>query len=136
MKESLCWKCNKTCGGCSWTRNFKPVDGWVATKRIFRYKDGKVIKSYCVNSCPEFEAFRQIIARDCKAETNALFQKYKDYLSEKDKVILLAYLIETNKSAASKIGISERQFCRRVALIKKRLENMEHLDLMFLGEQE
>ena len=45
--NTLCWYCGKSCrGGCSWSKEFKPVKDWEAIK-----KDG----SYCVILCPEFE---------------------------------------------------------------------------------
>ena len=30
--DSLCWHCEKTCGGCSWSRKLIPVEGWEAKK--------------------------------------------------------------------------------------------------------
>ena len=44
-KQTLCWSCqNATNGGCSWSRSFTPVEGWVANKGI----------GYNVKSCPEY----------------------------------------------------------------------------------
>ena len=51
--EQPCWYCAKATGGCSWSRSFKPVDGWDATLRVIRMQD-RSMDSYCVNSCPEF----------------------------------------------------------------------------------
>ena len=49
-KEQLCWDCVKATGGCSWSRNLKPVDGWIA-KQVKR-KDGET--TYKITSCPQF----------------------------------------------------------------------------------
>lgn len=59
--QSLCWKCAKACGGCSWSdRSFTPVDGWVAepTKVRGHQADGQVMDSYMVHECPLFESDR------------------------------------------------------------------------------
>ena len=29
-KPTLCWKCERACGGCSWSADLIPVDGWDA----------------------------------------------------------------------------------------------------------
>ena len=49
-----CWTCRNACGGCSWSREFKPVDGWNADKTT--YLDcGEIVNSYFIKSCPEYE---------------------------------------------------------------------------------
>lgn len=45
--ESLCWRCDRAIGGCSWSRSFTPVEGWEA-------QYNPTIKSYHVISCPEY----------------------------------------------------------------------------------
>lgn len=42
-----CFDCQKSLGGCSWSRTFTPVPGWDATK------DG-AHGGYTIRSCPEF----------------------------------------------------------------------------------
>lgn len=33
---SRCWTCKKACNsGCSWSRDFIPVDGWKAEKNLY-----------------------------------------------------------------------------------------------------
>ena len=50
-KLSLCWRCKKCEGGCSWSQNFTPVKGWHAIpKKIDRQYD-----TYIVKKCPLFE---------------------------------------------------------------------------------
>lgn len=57
---SLCWKCQKYYKQCSWTAQWKPVEGWVATRNDIRIpQDNKGQKkryeeSYMVHACPEF----------------------------------------------------------------------------------
>lgn len=61
--ETLCWYCAnavpnpKTGKGCSWSREFKPVEGWIAeeTEIITREDGERPIKSYIVYSCPCFD---------------------------------------------------------------------------------
>lgn len=58
---TLCWKCKKAYGKCSWSKKFKPVKGWEAKRCIINNgtcSDGKSrleVVSYMVKSCPEFE---------------------------------------------------------------------------------
>ena len=56
MEQTLCWDCKKAAtGGCSWSKEFRPVEGWEAkatTKQQFR---GEPMRSYLVTACSEFE---------------------------------------------------------------------------------
>lgn len=62
-QPTLCWDCINAVPekghGCSWSRSFKPVPGWVAkeSKVYVKTEDGvKVgVESYCVYECPEFK---------------------------------------------------------------------------------
>lgn len=54
----LCCYCMKAYGGCSWSKEFKPVEGWTAVPTVIltrnpRGKDS--IQSYKITACPEFE---------------------------------------------------------------------------------
>ena len=65
--DQPCYYCKKACGGCQWSKNFKPVKGWKAIPTVKKYtshtisKDGKknqVVKhynSYKILYCPEYE---------------------------------------------------------------------------------
>lgn len=51
--QTICWGCDNACGGCSWSREFKPVEGWTATRRDLLMTNGTK-ESYIVHECPEF----------------------------------------------------------------------------------
>ena len=51
---TLCWGCKNACGGCAWSRDFKPVEGWEADKTTVKCDNGIVYRSYHVKSCPEY----------------------------------------------------------------------------------
>lgn len=53
---TLCWECDNAYGGCSWSRNFTPVEGWDAqyVRRVYKSKGVYVMDSYEVRNCPEF----------------------------------------------------------------------------------
>ena len=51
--SQLCWRCKNACGGCSWSRCLKPVDGWTAEPTIVRDSNGD-FPSYKITKCPEF----------------------------------------------------------------------------------
>lgn len=55
-KETLCWTCQNACGGCSWSRGLKPVDGWKAKEVTKASYKGQ--KSYKVIECPEYKEGR------------------------------------------------------------------------------
>ena len=58
-RANICFDCKKACGGCSWSKNFTPVKGWLANKtKIRTYKDNieeRYTTSYNILFCPEFE---------------------------------------------------------------------------------
>ena len=45
-KVTLCWVCQNCFGGCSWSSDYTPVEGWKAKKTP---------TSYLVLSCPSFD---------------------------------------------------------------------------------
>ena len=53
-KEQLCCTCSKAYGGCSWSRNFKPVEGWTANPTIITHGD-RTMDSFEIIECPEWE---------------------------------------------------------------------------------
>lgn len=55
--ETLCFKCSNACGGCSWSKDFVPVEGWTARPtRIEMGKTEKIVESFHVTACPLFRA--------------------------------------------------------------------------------
>jgi len=46
---TLCWDCKNACGGCDWSRELVPVEGWKAVPTY-----NKCQASYSVKECPEF----------------------------------------------------------------------------------
>lgn len=73
-KPTLCWDCANCTGGCSWSTEFIPVKGWVATPTHSQYFD-----SFIVESCPLFDrdAYRggELRLRDKKLKREKLFVK-------------------------------------------------------------
>ena len=67
--NTLCWDCKHAVPdrdgekGCSWSRRFIPVDGWVATPttQILAYRGDthhrykQTDSSFIVHECPKFE---------------------------------------------------------------------------------
>lgn len=50
-----CFRCSKFAGGCSWSHDFTPVDGWIATegRESTQYANGK--PWYKIYYCPQYE---------------------------------------------------------------------------------
>lgn len=57
-EETLCWSCRNFAGGCSWSREFKPVDGWRARKikRLYNVNLKGNHGSFIVFECPQYIA--------------------------------------------------------------------------------
>ena len=49
--RQLCWDCEKALGGCSWSRHFKPIEGWDA---IYIPDRPQNPATYSIIACPEF----------------------------------------------------------------------------------
>lgn len=54
-RKTLCWDCKNACGRCSWSREFKPVDGWEAVPSKVYQHENCYADSYIVQKCPMFE---------------------------------------------------------------------------------
>ncbi len=55
--QTLCWDCQKACGGCSWSDEYIPVDGWIAIYHPIKADHmgaDVVLDSYFVRRCPQF----------------------------------------------------------------------------------
>lgn len=66
MRETKCWTCKNSSGGCSWSRGFRPVEGWDADRTVIKGKEGYV-ESFLVKECPMYEKEKSI---DIKIHTN------------------------------------------------------------------
>ena len=49
----ICYICKNACGGCSWSANFIPIEGWDAQPTIIKDSEGD-FASYEIKGCPEF----------------------------------------------------------------------------------
>ena len=54
-REQLCCSCTKFCGGCSWSRNFTPVEGWDAVPTVIKQSRCPDVHSFSIVRCPEYE---------------------------------------------------------------------------------
>ena len=52
-KFQSCWTCKNACGRCEWSREFKPVPGWIAEK-TFIESNGEYADSYKIIYCPKY----------------------------------------------------------------------------------
>ena len=56
-RMSLCMDCKNSCGNCTWSSKYKPVNGWKASKTIIQ-DSHRNIPSYKVEECPCYCADR------------------------------------------------------------------------------
>ena len=54
-QPTLCWDCAKAVGKCSWSKPFRPVEGWEIIPTRKTTNDGRGYKSCIVLKCPEFK---------------------------------------------------------------------------------
>lgn len=59
-RPTLCWHCKNAVptgtSGCSWSRDFQPVKGWVADAHNLKTQSsGRHLNTYCVIYCPQFQ---------------------------------------------------------------------------------
>lgn len=53
--NELCFHCDNACGGCNWSRAFRPVPGWTAEPTLLRTdRRAGTCSSYHITACPEF----------------------------------------------------------------------------------
>ena len=52
-KWQLCCTCKNAYWKCSWSKNFTPVDGWIAEPTIVKDSMGD-FTSYKIKECPEY----------------------------------------------------------------------------------
>ena len=53
-QKQLCETCGRACGGCKWSDELLPVDGWSAEPSKIYINKRKPIDSFYVKSCPEY----------------------------------------------------------------------------------
>ena len=51
---TLCWACQNCFGGCSWSKDFQPVEGWNVKPTTVQRQPRDITQSYLVYSCPQF----------------------------------------------------------------------------------
>ena len=52
-KKQPCWTCKNCYGGCNWSRDFEPVEGWIAEKTFIESNE-EYADSYKILYCPEY----------------------------------------------------------------------------------
>lgn len=52
--EQLCWSCKNACGGCPWSKNLTPVEGWIAEPTVIRDSGKPAMHSYKITYCPKY----------------------------------------------------------------------------------
>ena len=97
-KETLCWGCKNSLGGCVWAKRAKPVDGWEAepTKIL---GDGYSYGSFLVKDCPEFiPDDRRVISMAENADIIGHCQPYvcRTIVKVKDKMKAKGYIVKYN----------------------------------------
>ena len=53
-KNQPCWTCKNCYGKCNWSRDFKPVEGWIAEKTFIESNE-EYADSYKILYCPEYK---------------------------------------------------------------------------------
>ena len=120
--RTLGWKCSN-CGNCSWSRSFKPVEGWNAKPTCFVDRE-KVVHSYIVASCPEFKPLTKL-RRDKDFDLFSLYRIYKKQLKPAEITFLENYFSKTIDDAVKTSNMPERSFYRKLSELKDKLKSLE-----------
>lgn len=48
--QQPCWTCANSCGSCSWSSQFIPVEGWKAIPSVIHRTH--IVETYKIESCP------------------------------------------------------------------------------------
>lgn len=109
--QTLCWRCENCFGGCSWSENFEPVEGWRAERTTIKYFNTET-PSFLVRNCPLFAADdgeREYVSDD--GFHNLMVAIYKraaqDYVLLLDRMDEPAYDPDGTAKARVKYQISE-----------------------------
>ena len=54
-QKTICWDCRKARGGCTWSAELEPVEGWEAEPTVRKPGTKDEMHSFIVYDCPEFE---------------------------------------------------------------------------------
>lgn len=114
--KTICFECRKACGGCSWARDFIPVEGWDATPTEIYIEKAEPLCSYEVRSCPEF---CPDIKRDNDWET---LRKEAVSISQRKKVAKQA---KTKADLAAKERLLRNRIEERQARIRASAERLD-----------
>lgn len=129
-EESLCWKCKNTCGGCSWTKGFVPVQGWTAKPTTLKYMD-RLDSSFMVIDCPKFEAMPFSHREKTLKEIDFIyrFKRFGKLLSLEEQFITSKKLFsdDTITEIANIVNVSERTVFRILAKSREKLRHFEQL---------
>ncbi len=52
--DTLCWSCERACGGCAWSCNLTPIPDWQVTPTKIQDSEHSY-ESYLVHSCPLYK---------------------------------------------------------------------------------
>lgn len=125
-KDSLCWNCKNSGGGCSWSKSFEPVEGWNAEKTLIKNSPYESYESYLVKECPEFKQRHFIKVKDSvDMRFYYNFKKFKNILTEKEQQVLMLYFTKRTVDASKELNIKLRTFFRKVAKLRTKLKNIE-----------
>lgn len=115
--KSKCWDCKNFCGGCSWSKEFKPIDGWTAD-----FVGTKSTKGYKVIDCPLFEKGDVKKINATEIEITNLYSAVVKKLIRDLKCALIDYQIykENYRSAI----ILSKAAKRSLTCKKQRLDNI------------
>lgn len=91
---SICWDCAKACGGCSWSKDYVPVQGWTATQKNMYY-DKREIESYIVHECPMFTPDKPMTKAELERQTYK--KPYRDLANAVIKLSADDYVADVNK---------------------------------------
>lgn len=133
MKDTLCWNCKNTCGGCSWTKDFVPVENWKAIPTRLKIMD-KYDSSFVVLECPKFQEIYPFNMQDRKYPYYRLYKKFHPILAQEEKKLFYIWLKYDNVEACRILNMTDLELYRNIYQIKKKLKRCYQESLTQGGE--
>lgn len=107
--DTLCWSCERACGGCAWSCNLTPIPDWQATPTKIQDSEHSY-ESYLVYSCPLYKPTTDYY--DSEAQLLKLISNrtgYKAYSMREHREEALRAYIRYSKKYPRSMSVSEEE---------------------------
>lgn len=107
--DTLCWSCERACGGCAWSCNLTPIPDWQATPTKIQDSEHSY-ESYLVHSCPLYKPTTDYYGSEAQLLTLISNRTgYKAYSMREHREEALRAYIRYNKKYPRSMSVPEEE---------------------------